>query len=568
MNIDAFYERIKTGEEWMEKKIKDLTIDDLKTEIEKLKSKLKDQEEIINTIENNERFEQTGDFEDNDYDYYKRYRTPLDLAQENRYNIICSIKKKKDICEKIEQCETIKKKYPNGYKRIIRKQASKDVKDRLNREKKAEEVANIINEKNIKTVGVFGKWGTGKSTFLEYLKEKLHKNKIKIIGIKATEYSDQEKIWAYFFVNMKDNIKKDYKLRFCYLLQRIKNNWKKCIMPIISVVMTITMLMILFKYNLFKEFSLMIGIDESTSSFFNVGMSLFATIYFVIKWIFPLISKFIDAARITQDNVLSLLKRDLNEKLGYKIIVKEYIEEITTVWKKYRFIFFVDELDRCNNDTIMSFLEAIQLLENYDNIKIVYAIDVDIVLTAISKSGFYNPHNYLTKYVDMKIDLESINTQSEYITSIASKEYDFSEEEIKEIKLALEDLEINISVRDYFHILNSLSELKERWIKEQVMPEKCKNEELCEGVINWYKSIPIATSYFARSFWPQKIYRDFRTQNHNYNNVHYCTKNIKIEQQYLDCPKFIMETALIDVLNVMKFLRDMPPIYHEKIDDN
>ena len=69
------------------------------------------------------------------------------------------------------------------------------------------------------------------------------------------------------------------------------------------------------------------------------------------------------------------------------------------------------------------------------------------------------------------------NRQEAYVVADeAEDDYDFNLKEIEKIKLALENLEINISMRDYIHILNSLSELKERWITEEVLSEKCKRE--------------------------------------------------------------------------------------------
>lgn len=55
-------------------------------------------------------------------------------AVENElYDTNCLIIKKEDILQKIEQCEEFKKKYANGYKRIIRTQTHKSVEDKLNR---------------------------------------------------------------------------------------------------------------------------------------------------------------------------------------------------------------------------------------------------------------------------------------------------------------------------------------------------------------------------------------------------------------------------------------------------
>lgn len=544
----------------MKRDIKILDLDDTKKELEQLYEKRKKQEEEVRNIEENERYEQNGY---NDYEDYEPARSHMEIATEDLYDTELLIEKKEDICEKIEQCEEIKKKYPCGYKRIIRVQTSKFVEDKLNRKEKAQKIAQIIIEKKIKTVGIFGEWGTGKSTFLEYLKDAIPKEKVKIIDIKATEYSDQEKIWAYFFSNMKENIKKDYMLRFCYFFLRIKKNLKKCIMPLFNILLVAIMIIVLFKFDLFNSFSLLMGMDEEKAELFNNGMNLFVTLFFVIKWILPFSSKIVDTIEVTQNNASSLMKREVNEKFGYKLIIKEYIGEIIKIWKNYCFIFCVDELDRCNNKSIMSFLEAVQLLENYENIRIIYSIDADIVLNAIRESGIHNPHNYLKKYVDLKVDLESINSQREYIKSIARDEYGFSEKEIEKIQLALENLEINISMRDYIYILNSLSELKERWINEQIMPEKCRMEDVSEDVINWYRSLPIAVFYFAGSFWPQKIYNDFREYKRAYIKIYHIATNRKIEQQYSDCPAFIKQTRLIDALNVMRILNNMPPIYCE-----
>ena len=113
-------------------------------------------------------------------------------------------------------------------------------------------------------------------------------------------------------------------------------------------------------------------------------------------------------------------------------------------------------------------------------------------------------------------------------------------------------------MRDYMHILNSLSELKERWFYEQVLTENCKIPALTEQVINWNKSIPIAIFYFAGSFWPQKIYKDFKYIKNTYIKVKYLTKGREVE--YSNCPDLIKESMVIDVLNVMSFLHEIHPI--------
>lgn len=549
----------------MERDTNIYNLDDIKKELEGLYASRIIQEERLKRAEQSERYEQVG-YDDSDNDY-EPPMSDVEIAADELYDTNFFIIKNKDIVEKIEQCEEFKKKYASGYKRIIRTQTHRTVKDKLNRKEKAQEIAKIINSKQVKTVGIFGEWGTGKSTFLEYLKEEIPKDKTKVIDIKATEYSDQEKIWAYFFAKMKEGVKKDYILRFRYFLLRVKKSIKKLFLPLSYIALVIALILVLFQFDFFDSFSLMMGIDEKAAKFINVGMNWFISILFVIKWILPFVGQIMESIEGTINSFSFMQKREVDEKLGYKVVVKEYIEEIISIWKNYSFIFCVDELDRCNNTAIMSFLEAVQLLEDYESIQIIYTIDTEIILNAIRESGIHNPHNYLKKYVDLKVDLVSINSQNDYTEAIAKDDYKFSPREIEKIQLALENLEINISMRDYIHILNSLSELKERWITEEVLSEKCKRKDVSEDTLNWYNSIPIAIFFFAGSFWPSKIYNDFRTFKRAYIKVYHIAENGKIEQQYKDCPSFLKQTYLIDVLNVWRFLQDMPPVYKEHVNE-
>ncbi len=540
----------------MEKDSKILDLENIKKGLDNLYAERKKQEEVLEEIEQADKLTEL-EYYGNDEDY-ESAKTDEEMAAEDLANINHLIYKMEDIYEKIEQCESVKKDYPEGYFRIVKSQTSKPVNDKLDRKEKADKLAKVIFKEDVKTIGVFGEWGTGKSTFLEYLKESLPKERAKVIDIKATEYSDQEKIWTYFFAKMKKSVKKDYKLRFLYLLLRIRKNISKCVIPIIKICLIIMMIVVLFKFKFLSTFCVLMGVDKNVAKVFDSGTNLFVAIFIVLKWIFPLSDKIVNTIEVAQSNINSLVNRNVNEKFGYKIIIKEYIDEIVEIWGNYRFIFLVDELDRCNNKNIMTFLEAVQLLENYKNIKIIYAIDSEIVLNAIKNSGIHNPNNYLKKYVDLKVDLESINTHDKYVKSIAKDEYKFTDKEVDEIQLALHNLEINISMRDYMHILNSLSELKERWFYEQVLTENCKIPALTEQVINWNKSIPIAIFYFAGSFWPQKIYKDFKYIKNTYIKVKYLTKGREVE--YSNCPDLIKESMVIDVLNVMSFLHEIHPI--------
>lgn len=209
----------------MEKDSKILDLENIKKGLDNLYAERKKQEEVLEEIEQADKLTEL-EYYGNDEDY-ESAKTDEEMAAEDLANINHLIYKMEDIYEKIEQCESVKKDYPEGYFRIVKSQTSKPVNDKLDRKEKADKLAKVIFKEDVKTIGVFGEWGTGKSTFLEYLKESLPKERAKVIDIKATEYSDQEKIWTYFFAKMKKSVKKDYKLRFLYLLLRIRKNISK-----------------------------------------------------------------------------------------------------------------------------------------------------------------------------------------------------------------------------------------------------------------------------------------------------------------------------------------------------
>jgi hypothetical protein len=198
-------------------------------------------------------------------------------------------------------------------------------------------------------------------------------------------------------------------------------------------------------------------------------MFVLVGIVFVFKNMIPILENTFDLYG-TWNEHSKKYKINYKEKFGYKLVVKNHIERILNSMKGYHFVFCVDELDRCNNTAVMEFLEAIQLIDDCEGVYIIYAVDEEVVFEAIKQAGFKNPQNYLKKYVDLRVYLESINFMNEYTKEIA-KEYDFFDEEIEKIQEGLHWLRVNISVREYYHILNTISDLRKKWIEGEVKEE-------------------------------------------------------------------------------------------------
>lgn len=465
----------------------------------------------------------------------------------------------KDIVAKIEQynnCEI-------NYQSVAFYQKHINVEDRLDRKKKAQEIAAKLKDENIKNIGIFGEWGTGKSTFLEYIKENLNtKNEnLRLVDIKATEYSDQEKIWAYLYDRMRFSIKDDIGNRIKWFAKRKIDNKKKIANAILFVILSVLVIVGIIHYDIWISLCSLMGVDSEKSVLINKGTNAIVLVLFALIYILPFLHQLMESIKTSSGNFDFQLDRNVNDKLGYKVVIKEYVDEIAKIWKDYTFIFFVDELDRCNNKSIMSFFESIQLFEEFSNIKIVYAIDQEIVLNAISEDKFINPQNYLHKYVDYKVDLFSLNTMKESIITIAKNDYKFSEEEAKIIANTMKDLEINLSVRNFINILNSLSEAKVKWINEEVKCRKAEIAEYRENALLWEKTIPVIIVYLAGSSWISRIVKDLKNQKNRLASINSCARDM---EEYKNYPMYIKRMRLIDIQNTFEFIKDIKPLVYKE----
>ncbi|WP_294241208.1 KAP family P-loop NTPase fold protein [Pseudobutyrivibrio sp.] len=449
-----------------------------------------------------------------------------------------------------------------AYHKIIHKQC-KSISDKLDREEKSKQIAALIKTDKVKTVGIFGEWGTGKSTFLEQIKKELcNEKKIKIVNLKATEYSDSEKIWTYFLTEMEKTACEKNFFRCCWhhICRFFSRLSSKLVYPVIYLIVFAIAIWQLYCLGLTGITAKLMGLKEEDIKQFTDVIVVLIGILFLFKFFNPILFQLVDLYN-GRDNYFTPSKKDYAEKLGYKSVVKTNIDKILKLWKEYHFVFVVDELDRCNKNAVMSFLESIQLIDDCENVHIVYAIDEEVVLKAITDAGFNKPQNYLKKYVDKRVYLESINEMDENLAKIA-EEYGLFEEEINMIQEAMKKLDVNISIREYYHILNTISELREKWINTEVKERKASKEEANKKALDWYKFIPIAIFYLEGSIWPRKIYSDFKDTVDQYNKVYAHIKNDQYAQEYTECPLYFKTMYMNDVINSVRFLKSTNPLLY------
>lgn len=174
---------------------------------------------------------------------------------------------------------------------------------------------------------------------------------------------------------MKMSVYDDANLKYKYLLF----NWREILLNpvILKFIVSIIIIVIIFKFDLVEIFNEVIGIDDNVVKSINTGIRSLVILFLVLKGVIPSVSKFIDTIVNIKTELIPKTEREVKDRQTYEIIVKKHLDNIINVAKKYdyNFICCVEELDRCDNNTIIQFLKLMQWLEKFKEIKFIYTID-------------------------------------------------------------------------------------------------------------------------------------------------------------------------------------------------
>ena len=491
--------------------------------------------------------------EENDYDEIGNRLNEINAMSQKK----CKLERLKDIKKEGDEYVRL---YPNGYDSIIHGQNDLDVEDLLYRKEEAKIVADKIKNKNIKTAGVFGDWGTGKSTFLEYVKDELDSDEnITTVKIDASEYSDQEKIWAYIYSTIYSNLNGDIgkKIKFCF--SRIRSKWFYLGFNIVISVLGIVFLAYPLTTEIVNHFGIVVE-DDSINKFIVNSLIFIAYIYLYIKCILPRIVEINSGIK----HVGAWLKKSVltpsqDDVLGYKIEIKRNLDDILKVWNK-NIVLLVDELDRCNENVVSSFFDTIQLFQHSERIQIVYAVDRKVVERALVNTGIPsdNIDNYLKKYIDYRINIYPLNKESGILESII-KQYNFTQIETICIHTFIQKhLNVNITIRDLKEILNFLCEIKKEWLDKDIFTKRYEDDD--NYVVSFRKFIPWAIYAFTDSKWITYTYEDSQhiisVSPDDYDGVEfmYIIITDEMRKKYHDCPEFFKKLYVREIVQYKELI--------------
>lgn len=237
--------------------------------------------------------------------------------------------------------------------------------DLLNRDPFAHSLAKAIlshESKESLTIGLYGEWGTGKTSLINIIIESLDElkssvtSKPEIIRFNPWYFSDQNQLITQFFDLLRHTLKHN---------------------------------------NLGKGAEVIADKIESYSSFFKP-----------LKLI-PGIGQYAGLIETTSKDVVDVLKTYSHIK---ETNIQDLYDELKSLLseQKFKFIIVIDDIDRLNNTEIRQIFQLVKSIADFPNVVYILAFDKGVVVNALSKVQSGSGYDYLEKVIQVPFDIPKI----------------------------------------------------------------------------------------------------------------------------------------------------------------
>lgn len=261
-------------------------------------------------------------------------------------------------------------------------------------------IHNMKSEKG-QFLGIFGRWGRGKTFFAERVfdlindSRKVTNVRYKTILFNAWKYQDSKAIWAYIYETLQEeylNLARDKWLRKLVLIWKLnfaRKGKKDLYILLLAFSTSFT-----FSYFIPAQWKVEFILFLLT----NIGITVLLKAFLLYKKYTPQFKQvYKEYSKKTSFSSELGLQAEIQNEI--KILLRTWFE-LKTHSKKYnwrwryywnrnyqKILFFVDDLDRCDESKIMQVIDSLRVMledpEIIDHIIIVGAIDETILKTAI-----------------------------------------------------------------------------------------------------------------------------------------------------------------------------------------
>lgn len=234
--------------------------------------------------------------------------------------------------------------------------------DLLHREKFVNSIVNLLHnndDDDSLTIGLYGEWGSGKTSIINMICERLTsvdkewsgygegEEYIKVIHFNPWLYSNASDLTRQFFTHLQSELEKNKAHKFATIVKKL-GQYKEAMVPAVSLFFGPT-----------AGIATKVGIDALTTY-----------------------------TSQTENRSLQTIKDELVEKL------KEL---------KQKIVIFIDDIDRLSDEEIVTTFKLVKLLADFPYVTYVLAFDYEVVAEALNRVQHNRGKEYMEKIIQVPI---------------------------------------------------------------------------------------------------------------------------------------------------------------------
>jgi hypothetical protein len=293
-------------------------------------------------------------------------------------------------------------------------------------------------------IGVFGRWGTGKTTLMQMVEKQLERGGVTTIWFNAWRYSQDDHLWAAFLQSLTRRI-----------VQRV-NPWRQVAVaarffwqsldwstllyagPALVARATVVVAPLVL-------FALARTLQQSAAWTAVTQRAAWITSFVLGGWLMvkPAIAVLREKTKI---DVSLYHAADFENHIAFLDDFRAHFERLIRALPKgagQRVVVFVDDLDRCGPDQTLQVLDALRVFLDVEQCLFVVALDNAVVANAIATkypSDAFAQREYLSKIVQLPFQLPPLTAETirAYVSQLVA---DFPDERCRDV--FVESLSLN-----------------------------------------------------------------------------------------------------------------------------
>lgn len=272
----------------------------------------------------------------------------------------------------------------------------KDDEDKLERGRFVEHLYKSLENwksKDCLTVSINGEWGSGKTSIINLLKEKIA-NEITIIDFNPWLYSNKNNLTEEFFGSLIKKLKIKDKKRYKELSEKLKLYIKLFeIFPSKKEIINIgsIILIIIGLFGIFIPHIILLKFIIKYKSHIWITSSLFIVAGFINNLILKFSNYFGQQAKV-KTKPLDEIKNEISKEIKEKLII------------------IIDDIDRLNKKEIEEIFRLIRINADFSNIIYILLYDKNIIAKSLDNlQEGVNGQEYLKKIIQVEFDIPFIN---------------------------------------------------------------------------------------------------------------------------------------------------------------